>query len=271
MLIKILKEPLLHFAVISVFIFILYDVIGQKQEKTDEITVTLNDINNLKSNWINKWGVSPTEEELNSLIDEHIKEEIFYREALANGLDDNDLMVRRRMAQKIEFILDDNIADKDPTEDDLKNYFEENKSKFIDGKKYSFYQISFLNDSVKAEKTKSVLTSSSDTSLIKKMNNQTGIPIHFSNKTAEEIDRVFGQNFHDTLSNMQLNQWNGPFQSGYGFHLILVYKITDGTIPDYESVKTRIYESWIQNETKQKRSQMFNELKARYSVKIEKQ
>ena len=109
---KWFKEPLVHFLVIGAMIFVVFSVVNTEESTMDgnTIVVSAGDIARLSGNWSQKWNRPPTETELQGLIDSYIKEEVYYREALALGLDQNDTILRRRLMQKMEFLSND-LAD----------------------------------------------------------------------------------------------------------------------------------------------------------------
>ena len=109
---KILKEPLFHFLVIGALIFVVFSAFNKEEVSTGgkKIVVSSGDIERLAANWSKKWNRQPTEDELKGLVNSYIKEEVYYREALALGLDKDDSILRRRLMQKMEFLSND-LAD----------------------------------------------------------------------------------------------------------------------------------------------------------------
>jgi len=109
---KLLREPLVHFLVIGAAIFVLFGLMGQRdvEDKERAITITSGEINWLTDAWKMRWNRPPTEKERKGLIDQYLREMILYREAVAMGLDKDDTVIRRRLAQKLEFLSQDLIS-----------------------------------------------------------------------------------------------------------------------------------------------------------------
>ncbi len=104
---------------------------GEKQEaESKEIVISSQQIELLASMWEKQWRRPPTPQELNGLIQSFIREEVLYREALAMGLDRDDMVVRRRLAQKIEFLAQDLATQGEPGDAELRTFFEENSEDF---------------------------------------------------------------------------------------------------------------------------------------------
>src|SRR4051812_42852496 len=119
MVMKLLREPLLHFLVLGALIFAGYKFLNRhRTDKPGEIVITQGTVENLVTGFTRTWQRPPTEQELTGLIRDYVREEAAYREALAMGLDRDDTIVRRRLRQKLEFISDDLAARVDPTDDD---------------------------------------------------------------------------------------------------------------------------------------------------------
>ncbi|MCP4691706.1 MAG: hypothetical protein GY859_26905 [Desulfobacterales bacterium] len=125
-----LKEPLIHFLVLGSALFLLFHLMGDEGARdSDRIVVTQGRIENLKKSFKKRWLRPPAEAELKGLVEDHIKEEVLYREALAMGLDKDDTVVRRRMRQKMRFLFEDVAARAEPAEEELQAYLDENAAR----------------------------------------------------------------------------------------------------------------------------------------------
>lgn len=144
------REPLVHFLGIGALLFgafaLVNDEVGSVAENRIEITAS--NVERLREVWSKQWNRQPTETELKGLINSHIREEVLYREGLALGLDKNDTIIRRRLAQKMEFLFEDLAIQGKPTEEDLKAYFDRNKDKYLLPARKSFC---LLHDDVRAK------------------------------------------------------------------------------------------------------------------------
>ena len=139
---KILREPLLHFLVLGAGLFVLYGVVGKlADERSDRIVVTEAKIGNLAEVFERTWRRPPTPAELDGLIEDHLKEEIFYREALALGLDRDDTVIRRQLRLKMQFISEDVATQTEPTEAELRAFLAEHADRFRSPSRISFTQV----------------------------------------------------------------------------------------------------------------------------------
>jgi hypothetical protein len=141
---KIIREPLLHFLLRGAAIFVVYGVATRhKTDKPGQILVTQGTIENLVTGFTRTWQRPPTEEELQGLVRDYIREEAAYREALALGLDRDDMIVRRRLQQKIEFLSDDLASRTEPSDMDLQRFLDAHSGLFQSEPLFSFRQIYF--------------------------------------------------------------------------------------------------------------------------------
>ena len=144
---KLFREPLLHFLVLGAGLFALFGLVDDSEgTRTDRIVVTVGQIQRLAEGWTRTWQRPPTQAELDGLVVDFIREEVFYREALAMGLDRDDLIVRRRLRQKVEFLTDDLAAAVEPTEEELRGYLADNPEQFRIDSSFSFDHVYFNRD-----------------------------------------------------------------------------------------------------------------------------
>jgi hypothetical protein len=142
MLGRVLREPLTHFIGLALAIFLLYGVVSRSAEpKADEIIVTSAKIEQLGSLFTKTWQRPPSAQELKGLIDDYVKEEIYNREALLLGLDRDDTVIRRRLRQKMEFLVDAEVDAMAPTDAQLEVYLKANADQFRIEPMMAFEQI----------------------------------------------------------------------------------------------------------------------------------
>ena len=142
MLGRVLREPLTHFIGLALAIFLLYGVVNRSAEpKADEIVVTSAKIEQLGGLFTKTWQRPPSAQELKGLIDDYVKEEIYNREALLLGLDRDDTVIRRRLRQKMEFLVDAEVDAMTPTDAELEVYLKANADQFRIAPMMAFEQI----------------------------------------------------------------------------------------------------------------------------------
>ena len=276
--IKFIKEPLLQFILIGGCIYLAYVLYGTPNEDLEDRTVVVdgNSIDVFISAWESRWNRPPTERELNGLIDQYIREEILYREALGLGLDKNDPITRRRMAQKMDFLTKDIASYKKPEESELKRYFEENIEEYSDPDLITFTHI-FLDPDVRGDATLV------DAALLLKELEVTGPPDpskprmgdrfmlqnYYPRKEELEIRKLFGSGFSAAAMKLQPGQWHGPVLSGYGTHLVYVHTLERAPKPVFENVKEYVAQDWLVVQQEKFNEEFFQNLKSRYEIVIE--
>ena len=144
MFMKIIRDPLFHFLLLGAVIFAIYGFVTRhRTDKPGEIVVTQGTVENLVTGFTRTWQRPPTEEELQGLVRDYIREEAAYREALALGLDRDDMIVRRRLRQKLEFLSDELASRTEPTDADLQSFLAAHQESFRLSRSFSFRQIYF--------------------------------------------------------------------------------------------------------------------------------
>ena len=153
-----LREPLTHFLVLGAALFLLYSHVGDAtDEQPDHIMIDATQIQVLADQFQRTWMRPPTRDELQGLTEDFIKEEILYREALALGLDQNDLIIRRRMRQKMEFLTADLVEQQQVTDAELQTYLEANAERFTEPPRVSFQQVFFSTENGGQERISAAL------------------------------------------------------------------------------------------------------------------
>jgi len=147
---RIIREPLFHFLALGALLFGAYSwlnpgasVLGSR---SGTVHVTRNDVAWLAETWARQHEHPPTREELLGLVTEYLKEELLAQEARAMGLDQDDLIMRRRLAQKVQFVLQDTPQPAEPTDEDLRRIYEADADRFQTPAKVSFIQIYFSRE-----------------------------------------------------------------------------------------------------------------------------
>lgn len=269
---KLLKEPLLHFIFLGCLLFALYSIVNEQNESDSVILIDDFDMNNIIASWEMQWKRLPTDEELKSLVDLNIKQEIFYQEALKMNLDHNDEIIKRRLAQKMQFLSNDLAAISEPTDEELKKFYEANFENYLTPAVHSFYQIIFSPDNRNdpkndAEKT---LLKFKDVSFeeMKNKGDALPFPFFFENQDANEINRQLGLQFSETLETLKTNAWTGPIQSGFGYHLIYITDKIAPQKPDFENVKKDLMRDLEYENQKKLNEQLLQELKKNYKIQF---
>ena len=273
---KVLREPLLHFLILGAGIFLVYFVVNDRAGVPSErIVVDENQALRLAEQFQRTWMRPPTWQELKGLTEDFVREEILYREAQALGFDQNDLVIRRRLRQKMEFLSTDLIKQQAPTDADLQAYLEANKDKFRAPDRFSFQQV-YLNPYRSAGDVKGAaaqllvrLNAKSDLEVDPKLiGDATMLPAKLDAATPREVDNVFGRGFAEAIENAPTDRWTGPFESSYGLHLAHMTAREAGSLPTLEEVRSIVEREWFAERRRAANDEFYQALRQRYDVEI---
>ncbi len=273
---KLLREPLVHFLLLGAGLFLLFGLVGDSgKPETGRIVVTSGRINQLVETWTRTWQRPPTGEELEGLIEDYIREEVYYREALAMGLDRDDTIVRRRLRQKLEFVTDDFVAAFDPTDQQLEDYFDEHADLFRVPSRVSFRQIYFNRDRRgeqamrDAESLLARLHGASSDLDTAAFGDSLMLPGDYDLISEGEIESRLGSRFAAALADIPVGRWAGPVESAYGLHLVLIRERQPGMLPALVEVREEVDREWRAARRKEATEAFYRALRDRYEVSIE--
>jgi peptidyl-prolyl cis-trans isomerase C len=276
---KILQEPLLHFLVIGALIFVVFSVANREEVNLDEkkIVVSAGDIQRLSANWSKKWNRPTTETELQGLVESYIREEVYYREALALGLDQDDTVLRRRLMQKMEFLSNDLADLNNPDETALNDYFLENQDKYELPARISFTHIYFsldkhgnriFNDAEKV--LTDIQAASPSIPRAPERGDSFMLQYAFTLETPFEVARLFGQDFAEQLFQTETDSWQGPIESGYGLHLVKISEKVDARMPELAAVIDKARTDYMFEQRQKTNKAIYERFKERYEIIVEK-
>ena len=276
MLKKLLREPLLHFLLIGGALFLLYGLEnGGIDNNGDQLVISKNDINRLKALWKKKRQRLPTSQELNGLIEQQIRVEVLYREALVMGLDQNDTIVRRRLAQKMEFISSDLAAQVEPIEAQLMDHLAENADKFEVPARADFVQIYLSTErrgeNVEEDAGRLLVKLQKADSKVDIMTAGDSIMLGAQHKqlSIRAVSRMFGRAFANKLFALPVGSWQGPIPSAYGLHLIRIDDKTPARRPELEAVRQKVRDDWTAQQRRKLDGAFYKSLRQRYEIIIE--
>jgi len=271
MLKKWLREPLLHFLLIGAALFLLYGI--QNDGLVDDgnrIVINQADFNRLSALWEKKWQRLPTRDELDGMIKAQIREEVLYREALTMGLDQNDSIVRRRLAQKVEFIFSDIASQVQPSDVELSDYLAANSERFEIPARISFRQI-YLNRDSRGDPKNLLAELMQPDSTVDPF--AAGDPFMFGqqhdNLTEQAVARLFGKNFSGKLFKLPVGGWQKPVQSGYGLHLVQINDRTASSLPELSDVRNKVLNEWMSQQRRTMNEAFYESLLTRYEIVVE--
>ena len=271
-----LREPLVHFLLIGAGLFVLYNVLNRgESDAPRDIVVSEARVEALAENFARTWMRPPTAEELKGLVDDYVAEEVYYREAVAMGLDRDDLVIRRRLRQKMEFISADVAAATPPTDAQLQAYLGQHAEKFLMPPRLTFQQVYFSTDrrgegaARDAEKLLAELAAGRGPANPLEAGDATLLPPAMEAAAPQEIANAFGEEFATAIEDAPEGQWSGPLPSGFGVHLVKVDGREAGTAPTLAEIRPMVQREWEAEQRKTVEKALLDKLRARYDVRVE--
>ncbi len=246
---KWLKEPLVQFVLLGAVLAAVYAFSSRAftEDTSKQITMDAAGIELLAVNWERQWQRPPTEAELSGLVDARIREEVLYRAAQSMGLDRNDIVVRRRMVQKMELLSQDLATLIDPPEEELKAFFEENKEDYRVPPRVSFRHIYFNLDKRGFEEAEEDALAALEelragrlgAEQVAELGDRFMLATEYRLRTPVELQQAFGSQFAEVVVELEPG-WHGPIPSGYGLHLVEVTERVESILPEFERVRERV-------------------------------
>jgi len=276
--VKFLREPLVHFLCIGAAIYLLYGVFAEPalEETEKTIVVSAGEIEWMQTAWQKRWNRPPTAEEFDGLIQQYIRETVLYREALTMGLNQHDQVIRRRLAQKLEFLAKDLVALTLPTDEELVGYFEAHQDRYQEPVLYTFTQVFIDPDKrgdatlTDAEEIKTTLIAQGDAiEDAGALGDDFMLQSYYPEKDPLEIQKLFGSGFAESLVELSVGQWHGPVLSGYGVHLVYVDNVSEPPAPVFAEVRERVMQDWKTEKGEELNEKFYVNLRDRYTVVIE--
>ncbi len=264
---RLAREPLVHFLIGGAALFGWFVWQGGEADPAGRsITMNRDEVAGIAAGFAQQTGRAPTDQELDRLIDAAVREEVLYREALRLGLDQDDAVVRRRLAQKMDLIAGASAQLAIPSETDLQGWLEAHPARFSEQAAYTFDQIFF------AERSPADLALQSQ-DLAAKLETSAknrDIPARVSAMTERELSARFGQQFLAELEHLAVSEeWQGPIPSGLGWHLVKLTKVSPGKLPALNDVRQQVEDDWRLNTSAERKAQAYQTLRDAYSIEID--
>jgi peptidyl-prolyl cis-trans isomerase C len=271
-----LREPLLQFLLVGVVLFGAWKVVNPdsvNRGPSNRIVLTGDDLKQLATTWIMAGRAPPSPEQMQRLVDERVREEVLYREALALGLDKDDTIVKRQLARKMEFLAEDVSKLEEPKPGELKAWYEHNQGRFALPPRVSFRHVYFSPDRRRAtvradaERALSQLAGKPmDAPGVATMGDPFMFQQYYGDRPYDEFARQFGPPFARALVELAPGAWAGPIASGYGWHVVFVESLTPQRTPDYEEIEADVKNAWVEDRRNEVRARMYEAMRARYEV-----
>jgi peptidyl-prolyl cis-trans isomerase C len=273
---RILREPLLHFLLLGVALFAAYGYTQRCRggvESSRQIALTLDDMRQLSLYFESQWRRPPTPDEFNGMLEDRIQEEVLYREGLAMGLDKNDTIVKRRMAQKVQFLAEDVAAAHEPTAAELSAWYEKNSRRFALPDRVTFRHTYFSPDrrgqrarSDAVDALAKLAGEPEDSTAVSNKADRFMFQEYYGDRSTEQLAKEFGPKFAQAVLRLKPRSWQGPIESGYGWHMVFVESVTPGRIPALEEIESDVRTAWLGDQKEQAWRKAYKDMRANYSV-----
>lgn len=275
---KYLREPLVQFLLIGALIYAAYALVGVPDDDESERTVYISEaqIVNLAAMWEKRWNRPPTDVELVGLVRAWLREDILYREAVAMGLDRDDHIIRRRLAQKLEFLTNDIVRMQEPTDAELEAYFIENIDRFRAPDRVTFAHV-FFNPDARGEATlddaavalERLQAAGEPNGEVIDEGDRFMLQNYFRAASELDIRRAMGTGFADSVMQLEPGRWHGPVLSGFGTHLVYVSAFDPAPPPEIANVRDDVLNEWRRAQSEKFDAEFLESLKSRYEIVIE--
>ena len=265
------REPLLHFLLIGAVLF-AFTALRQQQVEQSEIRISAGEVAQLAAFWETQSQRKPSAEELQGLIEERIDEEVLAREAVRLGLDRDDVIVRRRLAQKMAFVSDDLALMGEPAEAELRAYFEAHRETYTVPDLYALRHVYFNPDrhgmalDTDAQRALQRLARGANAD---EVGDPFMLPRELASVSRDDIARDFGSIFADAVTGSTPGTWTGPVRSPFGVHLVKLESHTPRTAARFEDVRDLVRDAYLAQKQREANAAMRAKLRQQYRIVVE--
>jgi hypothetical protein len=270
-----LREPLLHFIVLGAALFLIWPFLADRvAPPANQIVVSQEQVQQAVERFARTHLRSPSAAELENLVENYVRSEVYYREGMALGLDRGDEIIRRRVAQKLEFMTQDIADQRAPSDAELQRYLDDHRGDFGGEDKIAFSQIYLNPDRHGSELPRDAAH------LLSRLNAGDGrlnygvdsdvlpVPNDFEAEPVHAIAEAFGDDFASAIAAQPPGRWMGPIHSGYGLHLVLVRERQRGSPPELSQVRAAVLREWQSAQRAEANQSAYRRMRAKYSVQI---
>ena len=275
---RLVRDPLVHFLLIGAGIYLAYALLDSESAAEDpsSITITQEEIRALTDQWTRLWNRPPTEAELATVLRNHVRTRVLYQEALAMGLDKQDPVIERRLAQKVE-LLSRSLVTPEPAGDDvLAAWYAENVDRFRDPATYTLFQVFFDPD----ERGQATMRDAE--AALDRLQALDQIPEDLSGygddaitqnyypaRTELQLGKAFGSGFAEQVVRLEPGRWHGPVLSGFGAHLVYVQDVAQPEATALADIRDAVQEAWMLEQVEELSERFIQELVSRYNIIVE--
>ncbi|RZL89656.1 MAG: peptidyl-prolyl cis-trans isomerase [Variovorax sp.] len=274
------SEPFVHFLLLGAGLFGAYELTQTRHaplKDRQQMVLERGDVEHLRSGFAAQWRRPPSDSEMQALVDDRLDEEILYREALALGLDRDDTVVRRRLAQKTAFLLQDVASLREPSAEELAAYRSHHALRYVQSPRWSFEHIYFSSASRRdkaerdAVRVLETLSSASARFDVETLGDASLLESHQHDQSETQLRELFGPDFASSIATASagpVGEWTGPFRSSYGWHLVRLQARADVPRENTGELEGRLRADWGEDQRRALNAQTMARLRARYNIVV---
>ena len=262
---RLVREPLVHFLLIGLLLFALYGLAGRGKSDRD-IRVDDDVAASLFGQFNRTWQRAPTAEEMDALVESYVRDEIFYREGVALGLDRDDPTIKRRISQKFATIAEEYEPARVPSDADLEAWMKRNPGRYARPALVTFDQIAFERSAAGLAALAAARTALAAGVDPRTLGQGRMLLPHFELYPVDLVQRDFGPEFARTIAAVRTGQWEGPVKSGYGVHLVRVDSVVAGSAPKLAEVRSAVARDYEQDRRTRSLDAAYRTLRQSYRV-----
>lgn len=267
---RVRHEPLVWFLLAGALLFLADEWFAGSTDQSLLIEISAGQVRSLQDKWQVQMGRPATQQELSSLLEDRVREEVLYREAIGLGLDRQDTIVRRRLAQKMSFLIEDTVKETEVSETQLAEYFSRQQQKYTVPALLTFTHVYFSGvgpDTVaRAEDALKQIVAGA---AVSEMGDPFMLNRSYAQRSLDEIARLFGREFAAALGSLSPGElWQGPINSSYGSHLVLLQSRRDPLVPNLTDVLDKVRTDYQAEQRRLSNEESYQVLRRRYQVTL---
>ncbi|MGI9351156.1 MAG: peptidyl-prolyl cis-trans isomerase [Rhizobiaceae bacterium] len=269
MILRTLREPLFHFLLIGAVVFAAFQLISEPETVTtaNAVKVTNQKTTELISQFRNSVRRDPTPKETRALIQSYVKEEVLVREALLLSLDKGDAIIRKRLSQKMNYIVKSAAAAIQAEDSTVRKFYRNNLARYTRGGAISFEQV-FLGPNVSDEQIEAALRDLNKDKTPEQVGRPTLLPFHVTLVGQQKVDSMLGAPVYEALSKTNPGVWGGPVKSSFGIHLVKVLEVQPKRVPALEAIRKQVESDWRASIEQQLSDARIKQISERYTIVV---
>ncbi len=270
-----LKEPLLHFLVLGLLIFLVHGLVADHGPEDDEIVLTSAKQERLVAAFKATWNRAPNETEFESILEDWIREELAYRQGLEMGLEGDDTVIRRRLRQKVELLAEEIVSMAPPDRTVLEAFLAANESDYLGEPTFSFRQVTFSEDrrgaQAEADAKQALQQLSAEGAKVDLGNigDPFPLPARLIDASPSLVASRFGREFAEELATLEPGRWLGPIRSGFGLHLVIIDAFKAAPPPTLDLVGREVQRDYNRQQREVAIDRLYEELAKQYTISVE--